>query len=157
MSTGCLLVETMTTWASATCLCGVFLCVCACMCEKNIYVQTNAFMCSETCTHVHGHVFSSALLRDFYVSAPRAAGRIAHINMYALQLERCSGRRAPRAGGSRTGRVTRVRRNGVTRVKRRWRELHVFASFLLATFSLQLHGAFQEGCHGARCIAHAWT
>ena len=61
----------MTTWASATCLCGVFLCVCVCLhVRKNIYVQTNAFMCSETCTHVHGHVFSSALLPDFYLSTP---------------------------------------------------------------------------------------
>ena len=90
--------------------------MCARMCE------TKKHMCKQTCAcarkrvnvrmHVHGRVFSSALLSDICLSPPRAAGRSAHQHVYASQLACCSGRRSPRVGGSRT--------RGVTRVRRRW-------------------------------------
>ena len=59
---------------------------------------------------MHGHAFSSALLIDFYLSTPRAAGRSAHEHLCVAVGVLLRGRRAPRAGGSQAGRVTRMRR-----------------------------------------------
>ena len=120
----------------------VCLCVCVCVCAR--MCETKKHMCKQTraCArkrvhermHVHGHVFSSALLTDFYLSTPRATGR-AHMHQNVCVAWHA----APRAGGSRTRRVTRPRAGGartgrVTRVRRRWcdaREkevaLHAFA------------------------------
>ena len=69
-------------------------------------------MCSETCTHVHGHVYSHQLYCLIFAFRLHAQPAVAHINIYASQLACCSGRRSPRVGGSRT--------RGVTRVRRRW-------------------------------------
>ena len=76
-------------WPSATyvSICGVCVCVCACarMCETK-----KMYMCKQTragtrkrvheCMNVHmARICSSALLLDFYLSTPCAAGR-AHMH-----------------------------------------------------------------------------
>ena len=46
--------------------------------KKHIRANKRVHVLGNVYTHVHGHVFSSALLLDFYLSTPRAAGRSAH-------------------------------------------------------------------------------
>ena len=46
--------------------------------KKHIRANKRVHVLGNVYTHVHGHVFSSALLFDFYLSTPRAASRSAH-------------------------------------------------------------------------------
>ena len=67
-------------------------------------------MCSETCIRMCMDTYFHQLHCLIFAFRLHAQPAVAHIDIYASQLVCCSGRRAPRAGGSRTGRVTRVRR-----------------------------------------------
>ena len=68
---------------------------------------------------MHGHVYFHQLYCLIFAIRLHAQPAVAHINIYALQLACCSGRRALRAGGRLTngkGHAREKDRGGVTRV-----------------------------------------